>query len=127
MSRQTEQILRLLGTPEARAIVVELLGSDGPASVTQLAAATTIPQPSVSRHLQRLADLGVVVQERTSGPYVLRSPELVRRVLEAGAALAAEVLREQAGEEAAFQKKVAKTRLRSTDRRGDAQTSRRPH
>jgi ArsR family transcriptional regulator len=93
MSREVEvyrlqsRLCRFLSHPE-RLMITEVLGT-GEKSVGELVELTGLPQPTVSRHLSLLAELGVVEAERRGRrvyyrlkyPEVLEASRILRGVL----------------------------------------------
>jgi DNA-binding transcriptional ArsR family regulator len=57
---------------ETRLRVVARLGREGPLSVTQLAAGSRVTRQAVSKHLQVLADAGLVTSAREGRESVFR-------------------------------------------------------
>jgi len=81
------KLCRFLSHPE-RLRITEVLGT-GEKSVSELVELTGLPQPTVSRHLSMLAELGVVEAERKGRrvyyrlkyPEVLEASRILRGVL----------------------------------------------
>lgn len=81
MSRETAQMLRILGHPDRIALLTELL-REGPLTTSELAATVSRTQPDVSGHLTKLTEHGVIHRAgRQRSPHELVQPLALVSVL----------------------------------------------
>lgn len=115
MTDMTAVVFASLASPEAIGLLVQLLERDElGATVTELQAATELPQPTVTRALQALAQAGLLSRDRTTKAYAVASPEAVRHLLDQASDLALGALKARTVETEALQRRVRKSRLSTT-------------
>lgn len=116
MSDMTAAVFGSLATSEAIGLVTQLLERDeAGATVTELQEATDLPQPTVTRALQALAQAGLLSRDRTTKAYAVASPEAVRHLFDQATGIALGALKTRTDETEALQRRVRKSRL-STNR-----------
>jgi ArsR family transcriptional regulator len=77
----TAQLFRALGDPARVRIVNLLAASDGPVCVCEFVPALELSQPTVSHHLRKLADAGLLEREqRGKWAYYSLSGEALERL-----------------------------------------------
>src|SRR5262245_8860068 len=104
MTLRTPDLLVALGDSEGLDIVIALFGQES--TVKQLAAATDLPQPTVTRRLAALERAGVVRRQRRKKPWELSSPAPLAALLTTASELAEVLLASDTGEERSFREAV---------------------
>jgi DNA-binding HxlR family transcriptional regulator len=91
MGREDRQLLELVSDGVCHEILIRLL-ADGPQTQAQLRAAVRVGSGAISRRMADLENAGLVVRERSHGPYHLVLPQQTRELMEGAMVLAANAL-----------------------------------
>ena len=110
MEPQTYSVLHALSSAEAVNLLVTLL--EEPATVEAVAREVGISSATASRRLEGLTLVGLVTRAGPRAPYEVTAPVETRLVLESLGRLSSSILQRRAEAEAAFQRRLRKTRLR---------------
>ena len=116
MDAQTYPLFRALGgksADEGLSLVLALL--EAPGTSEDVARRASVASATASRHLEAMALAGIVSRPTPRGKYVLEFPDETRKIIEALGELATAIISARRDAQTAMDKRIAKTRLRSSE------------